>query len=153
MRTTLCALIALLTATSHLWAQPASKLGPTARDLEPPVQDLETLKGEIVWLQAVLLRGDPTPYRDPRMPLAAYEQGILDEEGKMWTILDTPKGRELRYNPDLRGQRIEVRRVPILLPVLESASGFGLRRGVARNEDLAGRNPFFATAAVAASQK
>lgn len=110
MRTPVCVLVLLLSAASNLWAEPISTgTPPTARDLEPPRQDLETLEGEVVWLQAALLRGDPTPYRDPRMPLAAYEQGILDEEGRMWTILDTPKGRELRYNPDLRGQRIKVK--------------------------------------------
>lgn len=109
MRTLFGVLVLLITATPIAWSQPGiGSYAPTARDLEPPIQDLETLEGEIVWLQAVLLRGDPTPYRDPRVPLAAYEQGILDEEGRMWTILDTPKGREIRYNPELRGQRIEL---------------------------------------------
>ena len=102
-------LICLLSLSTSAWGQ--ARYGtarPVERDLEPPRQDLTTLEGEIVWVQATLLRGDPTPYRDPQIPLATYEQGILDDEGNLWTILDTPNGRELRYNPELRGQRVEL---------------------------------------------
>jgi hypothetical protein len=82
---------------------------PTEEDLQLPDQDLQEIQGEVVWLQGAIYRGSPQPYRDTGQPLAAYEQGILDETGQLWTILDTPKGRELRYNPDLRGKRINIK--------------------------------------------
>jgi len=82
---------------------------PTAEDFEFPLQDLEEMKGEVIWLQGGLKRGDPSPYQNPHLPLAAYEQGLLDREGNLWTFLDNPKGRELRYNKLLRGKVIEVK--------------------------------------------
>lgn len=82
---------------------------PDSDDLQFPEQDTEILEGEVVWLQGAILRGNPQAYRNPEGPLAAYEQGILDASGQLWTILDTPEGREMRYNPDLRGKRLKVR--------------------------------------------
>ncbi len=81
---------------------------PGAKDFAFPKQDLEETEGEVVWLQGAILRGNPAPYRNPREPLAAYENGLLDDQGELWTFLDTPKGRELRYSPDLRGKRVYV---------------------------------------------
>jgi hypothetical protein len=78
-------------------------------DLKFPLKDLEEIPGEVVWIQGAVLRGDPRVYRNPHGPVAAYEQGLLDEEGMVWTFLDTPHGRELRYNPELRGQQVEIR--------------------------------------------
>ena len=91
-------------------AQPGLGAGPvTEEDFKLPLQDLEELEGEVVWLQGALTKGDPTPYRNPIGPVAAYEQGLLDDGKELWTFLDNPKGRELRYNPELRGQRIIVK--------------------------------------------
>lgn len=81
---------------------------PSAQDFAFPKQDTEEKEGEVVWLQGAILRGNPAPYRNPKEPLAAYENGLLDDQGELWTFLDTPKGRELRYNPDLRGKRVYV---------------------------------------------
>jgi len=81
---------------------------PQEADLEPPLADLYPLEGEVVWLQGAIKRGNPAPYRNPDSPLAAYEQGILDETGQLWVVLDTPKGREIRYNPDLRGKMVKL---------------------------------------------
>ena len=82
---------------------------PTDQDFEFPLQDLDEIKGEIIWLQGGLKRGDPSPYQNPLVPLATYEQGLLDRDGKLWTFLDTPKGRELRYNKQLRGKVVVVK--------------------------------------------
>lgn len=86
------------------WAQRV----PQESDLEPPLSDLYPLEGEVVWLQGAIQRGNPAPYRNPDTPLAAYEQGILDETGQIWVVLDTPRGREIRYNPDLRGKMVKL---------------------------------------------
>jgi hypothetical protein len=100
-------LVAILSA-AFLPASSAQR-PPGSQDFKPPAQDLKDLEGEVVWLQGAILHGSPAPYRNPAGPLAAYEQGLLDEEGQLWTLLDTPRGRELRYNPDLRGKRIKVK--------------------------------------------
>lgn len=97
-------LLAFLLALPAPGQRPAS-----SNDLQFPEQDLDAMEGEIVWLQGAILRGSPQKYRNPQGPLAAYEQGILDENGTLWTFLDTPEGRELRYNPDLRGKKMKIR--------------------------------------------
>jgi hypothetical protein len=102
--------MAMLTSSATSWSQsgsPARRV--TDQDFKLPLQDLEELEGEVVWLQGALSKGDPIPYRNPIGPVAAYEQGLLDDNQELWTFLDNPKGRELRYNPDLRGQRIVVK--------------------------------------------
>lgn len=105
--------LALLAAASFLpagWGQTStSGYTPSEGDFEFPIQDLRELKGEIIWLQGGLKRGDVTPYRNPLVPLASYEQGLLDAEGNLWTFLDNPKGRELRYNKLLRGKSVAVK--------------------------------------------
>lgn len=99
------ALLGLVLAPAAVVAQRT----PTSSDLKPPIEDLSEIEGEIVWLQGAILRGSPAPYRNPSGPLAAYEQGLLDDEGQLWTMLDNPEGRELRYNPDLRGKKVKIR--------------------------------------------
>ena len=102
--------MAMLTSSASVWCQ--SGISPrrvTDQDFKLPLQDLEELEGEVVWLQGALSKGDPIPYRNPIGPVAAYEQGLLDDNQELWTFLDNPTGRELRYNPELRGQRIVVK--------------------------------------------
>ncbi|MCB9783960.1 MAG: hypothetical protein H6751_13425 [Candidatus Omnitrophica bacterium] len=100
----------LFALTSHpTWGQGTPGYSPSAQDFEFPLQDLDEIKGEIIWLQGGLKRGDPTPYQNPLVPLAAYEQGLLDRDGNLWTFLDNPKGRELRYNKQLRGKEVTVK--------------------------------------------
>ncbi len=124
-------LFSLLLASSA----PAQRAA-TSDDLQFPEQDVDIMEGEIVWLQGAILHGSPQPYRNPQGPLAAYEQGILNESGELWTFLDTPKGRELRYNPDLRGQRLKVRgwlhRQSKIIEVKEWRSG----KHKVRNDDV-----------------
>ena len=98
----------LLLSLSLVSPAPAQRPA-TSNDLKFPEQEIETMEGEIVWLQGAILGGNPQQYRNPQGPLAAYEQGILDENGALWTVLDTPEGRELRYNPDLRGKKMKIR--------------------------------------------
>jgi len=100
-----------LTAALAFFPNAAFSSGRPAHslDFKPPLKDMQSIEGELVWLQGALLSGNPAAYRNPSGPVAAYEQGLLDGEGQLWTFLDTPRGRELRYNPDLRGQSITVR--------------------------------------------
>ncbi len=106
-------LVGLIAVSALFWVVPTCAqspgYSPSDLDFELPLQDLDELEGEIIWLQGGLKRGDPSPYRNPRVPLAAYEQGLLDRDGSLWTFLDNPKGRELRYNKKLRGKGVSIK--------------------------------------------